>query len=258
MAMATTGQVGALLLVAGAGMALWTFGDKDANDTHEVSDKISVVRLDSPNADVTIKVADVDKTTVEEKRSYWLVKRGDAFEVDGETLKLDGDCGWQCRADFVVTVPRGTKVTGQNGSGDLTVAGAGGVDVGSRSGKVSLTDVSGDVKLDLTSGDVEIDRLTGKLEIDANSGDIEAKHLKGGPVNVETSSGDLQLELDEAVDVRAEGTSSDVEVTAPAGSYKVQTKTHSGEVDNGLGNTPDGSHTIDASTVSGDVTLAAR
>jgi DUF4097 and DUF4098 domain-containing protein YvlB len=258
MAMATTGQVGALLLVAGAGMALWTFGDKDSNTTHEVTGQISVVRLDSPNADVTIKVADVDKTTVEEKRSYWLVKHGDAFDVDGETLRLDGDCGWQCRADFVVTVPRGTKVTGENGSGDLSITGASGVEASSRSGKVSLTDVTGDVKLDLTSGDVEIDRLAGKLELKANSGDIDAKHLKGGPVNVETTSGDVRLELDEATDVRAKGTSSDVDVTAPAGGYKVQTKTHSGEVDNGLGNDPDGGHTIDAGTVSGDVTLAAR
>jgi len=253
--MATPGQVGALLLVAGAGMAFWSFGDKDSTSTHEVTDKISVVRLDSPNADVTIKVADVDKTTVEERRSYWLVKH-DAFGVDGETLKLDGDCGWRCRADFVVTVPRGTKVTGENGTGDLTVAGASGVDVSSRSGEVSLSDVTGDVKLDLTSGDVEIDRLTGKLEIEANSGDLEAKHLKGGPVNVETSSGDLNLGLDEAVDVRAKGTSSDIDVTAPSGAYQVHTKTHSGEVDNGLGNDPAGGHSIDASTVSGDVTLA--
>ncbi|GAA0959957.1 hypothetical protein GCM10009554_74330 [Kribbella koreensis] len=258
MAMATVGQVGALLLVAGAGMAVWTFGDKDSNTTHEVTDKISVVRLDSPNADVTIKVADVDKTTVQEKRSYWLIKHGDAFEVDGETLKLNGDCGWQCRADFVVTVPRGTKVTGSNGSGDLSISGASGVDTSSRSGKVSLTDVTGDVKLDLTSGDVEIEGLAGKLEVTANSGDIEAKHLKGGPVNVETTSGDIRLDLDEATDVRAKGTSSDVEVTAPAGGYKVQTKTHSGEVDNTLGNDPAGGHTIDASTTSGDVTLAPR
>jgi DUF4097 and DUF4098 domain-containing protein YvlB len=258
MAMATVGQVGALLLVAGAGMAVWSFGDKDSNTTHEVTDKISVVRLDSPNADVTIKVADVDKTTVEEKRSYWLVKHGDAYDVDGGTLKLDGNCGWQCRAGFVVTVPRGTKVTGSNGSGDLTVTGASGVDTSSRSGTVKLVDVTGDVKLDLTSGDVEIDRLAGKLEITANSGDIEAKHLRGGPVNVETTSGDLQLELDEATDVRAKGTSGDIDVTAPAGGYKVQTKTHSGDVDNGLGNDPDGGHTIDAGTVSGDVTLASR
>jgi hypothetical protein len=56
MAMATTGQVGALLLVTGAGLAFWTFGDRDSDNTHEVSEKISTVRLDSPNADVTIKV----------------------------------------------------------------------------------------------------------------------------------------------------------------------------------------------------------
>ncbi|WP_433012119.1 DUF4097 family beta strand repeat-containing protein [Kribbella sp. CA-294648] len=256
--MATIGQAGALLLVAGAGMAFWTFGEKDSSDKHEVSDKVSTVRLDSPNADVTIKVADVDKTTVEEKRSYWLVKRGDAFDVDGETLTLDGDCGWQCRADFVVTVPRGTKVTGQNGSGDLAISGASGVNAKSRSGEVTLTDITGDVKLELTSGDVEIDRLTGKLELEASSGDIEAKGLKGGPVQVDITSGDLRLELDEAVDVRAKGTSSDIKVTAPSGDYKVHTDTRSGEVDNRLGNDPDGGHSIDASTVSGDVTLATR
>lgn len=255
--MATIGQAGALLLVAGAGMTVWAFGEKDSSDKHEVSDKISTVRLDSPNADVTIKVADVDKTTVEERRSYWLVKRGDAFDVDGETLTLDGDCGWQCRADFVVTVPRGTKVTGQNGSGDLAVTGASGVDARSRSGEVSLTDITGDVKLELTSGDVEIDRLTGKLEIEAHSGDVEAKRVKGGPVQVNTTSGDLRLELDEAVDVRAKGTSSDLKVIAPAGDYQVRTETRSGEVENGLGDATDG-HSIDASTVSGDVKLVAR
>lgn len=256
--MATTGQVGALLLVTGAGLAFWTFGDKDSTSTHEVSEQISTVRLDSPNADITIKVGDGDKTKIEEKRTYWLVKHGDAYSVDGDTLKLDGDCGWRCRADFVVTVPRGTKVTGENGSGDLSISGVSGVDASSRSGEISLTDVTGDVKLDLTSGDVEIDRLTGKLDITATSGDVEVLHLKGGPVNVETTSGDLTLELDEANDVHAKGTSSDVEVTAPAGGYQVSTETHSGDVDNELGNDPDGSHSIEARTVSGDVTLATR
>ncbi|WP_344212178.1 DUF4097 family beta strand repeat-containing protein [Kribbella sancticallisti] len=256
--MATTGQVGALLLVTGVGLAFWTFGDRDSTSTHEVSEQISTVRLDSPNADITIKVGDGDKTTVEEKRRYWLVKQGDAYSVDGQTLKLDGDCGWQCRSDFVVTVPRGTKVTGENGSGDLTISGVGGVDATSRSGDISLTDVSGDVKLSLTSGDVEIDRLTGKLDLEATSGDVEATHLKGGSVNVETTSGDLTLELDEANDVIAKGTSSDVEVTAPAGGYRITTDTRSGEVDNGLGNDPGGTHRIEAKTVSGDVTLATR
>ncbi|TCN37154.1 putative adhesin [Kribbella orskensis] len=256
--MADTKQVGALLLVTGAALAFWSFGDRESSGEHRVDSKISTVRLDSPNADITIKVGDGDTTTVQEKRKYWLIKHGDTYSVDGETLKLDGDCGWQCTADFVITVPRGTKVTGENGTGDLSITGVGGIDASSRSGDISLRDVTGDVKLDLTSGDVEIDRLTGKLDIVATSGDIDATRLKGGAVNVETTSGDLQLELDEQNDVRAKGTSSDVEVKAPAGDYKVHTETRSGDVENGLGNAPDGSHSIDASTVSGDVTLATR
>ena len=49
-------------------------------------------------------------------------------------------------------------MTGENGSGDLSITGVSGMDARSRSGEISLRDVTGDVKLDLTSGDVEIDR----------------------------------------------------------------------------------------------------
>lgn len=256
--MADTRQVGALLLVTGAALAVWSFGDKDANSDHEVTSKISTVHLDSPNADITIKVDDVDKTTIEEKRSYWMFRRGDAYSVDGETLRLDGDCGWRCRADFVITVPTGTKVTGDNGSGDLSISGISGVDLRSRSGDLQLRDVTGDVKLNVTSGDLTIDKVTGKVDVEATSGDIDATHLKGGPVNVRTTSGDLQIQLDEPNSVTAEGTSSDIEVFAPAGDYKVHTETRSGDVENGLTNNPAGTHTINATTVSGDVQLSSR
>lgn len=45
---------------------------------------------------------------------------------------------------------------------------------------------------------------------------------------------------------------------APAGAYQIRTETHSGDVENGLGNDPAGSNQIEAKTVSGDVTLATR
>jgi DUF4097 and DUF4098 domain-containing protein YvlB len=256
--MADTRQVGALLLVAGAVCAFWALGDKDSSDEHEVSSKISEVKLDSPNADITIKVGDSDKTTVKEKRSYWLVKHGDAYKVDGETLRLTNDCGWKCHVDFEVTVPRGTKVTGEHGSGDLSITGVSGVDASSRSGRVELDDIIGDVKLDLTSGEAAIDRLTGKLDFEAVSGDLSAEHLKGGPVNVKTTSGDLNVSLDEAADVTAEGTSSDIHVEAPAGDYQIHTQTHSGDVDNGLTNNTTAAHRINATTVSGDVDLSSN
>lgn len=253
--MAETKQLGAILLVAAAGLAFWQFGDKDSDDSHQVDERITTVQLAAEHADITIKVSDDDKTTVQEKRKYWLWKHGDAYSVKDGVLKLNGDCGWQCSADLVVTVPRGTKVTGENGSGDLSISGVSGVDAKSRSGTIELDDLTGDVKLDLTSGDVEIGDLTGKLDVTANSGDIKASGLKGGPVDVQTSSGDIELDLAEANDVRAKGTSGDVDVTAPSGGYNVSTETRSGEVDNELGDDPNGSHRIDARTVSGDIDL---
>lgn len=253
--MAESKKLGAILLVTGAALAFWQFGDRDATDDHEISEKITTVQLAAESADVTIQVSGDDKTTVQEKRRFWLWKKGDAYSVDDGVLKLDGDCGWQCSADFVVTVPRGTKVTGENGSGDISIAGVSGVDASSRSGTIEISDVTGDVKVDLTSGDVVVKDLTGKLDVTATSGDIEASGLKGGAVNVETTSGDLELELAEANDVRAKGTSSDIEVTAPAGSWNVSTETRSGDVGNGLGDDPNGTHTINATTTSGDIEL---
>ncbi len=256
--MAESKKLGAILLVTGAALAFWQFGDRDSTDDHEISEKITTVQLAAESADITIKVSGDDKTTVQEKRTFWLWNKGDAYSVDDGVLKLDGDCGWQCTADYVVTVPRGIKVIGENGSGDVSIAGVSGVDASSRSGTIEISDVTGDVKVDLTSGDVVVKDLTGKLDVRATSGDIEASGLKGGAVNVETTSGDLELELAEANDVRAKGTSSDIEVTAPAGGWNVSTETRSGDVGNGLGDDPNGSHTLDATTTSGDIELQAR
>ena len=253
--MAENKQLGVILLVAAAGLAFWQFGDRDSDDTHKVDDKITTVQLAAGHADITINVSDDDTATVQEKRKFWFFKRGDAYAVKDGVLKLDGDCGWQCTADFEVTVPRGTKVTGENGSGDIQIAGVAGVDAKSRSGKVELSDIQGDVNLDVTSGDVSVQDLTGKLDVKANSGDIEAKDLSGGAVNVETTSGDIELDLSEANDIRAKGTSGDIEISAPTGAYKVTTESKHGEVEDGVGNNTTAAHTLSATTTSGDIEL---
>ena len=108
-------QLGVILLVAAAGLAFWQFGDRNSDDTHKVSDKISTVQLAAGHSDITIRVSDDSQTTVREKRKYWFFNHGNAYSVHDGVLKLDGDCGWRCTADYEVTVPRGTKVTGENG-----------------------------------------------------------------------------------------------------------------------------------------------
>jgi hypothetical protein len=253
--MAENKQLGVILLVAAAGLAFWQFGDRDSDDTHKVDDKITTVQLAAGHSDITINVSDDDRASVREKRKFWFWKHGDAYSVNDGVLKLDGDCGWQCTADFEVTVPRGTKVIGENGSGDLEITGVAGVDTKSNSGKVELREVNGDVRLDVTSGDVSVQDLTGKLDVKANSGDIEAKDLSGGAVNVETTSGDIELDLSEANDIRAKGTSGDIEISAPAGAYKVTTESKHGEVEDGVGNNTTAAHTLSATTTSGDIEL---
>jgi DUF4097 and DUF4098 domain-containing protein YvlB len=255
--MAENKQLGVILLVAAAGLAFWQFGDRDSDDTHKVDDQISTVQLAADHSDITIKVSDDDHASVREKRKFWFFKHGDAYSVDNGVLKLTGDCGWQCSADYEVTVPRGTKVTGENGSGDLQLTGVGGVDAKSRSGKVELRDVAGDVNLDVTSGDVSVDGLTGKFDVKANSGDIEGKDLKGGAVDVKTTSGDIELSLAEANDVNVKGTSGDIEITAPGGGYQVTTDSKHGEVENDLGDDTSAAHSLTATTTSGDIELRA-
>src|SRR4051794_14042277 len=85
--MAESKQLGAVLLVVAAGLAFWTFGDRDSDDTHRIDDRITTVELATESADVTIRVSDDDQTTVQEKRKYWLWKHGDAYSVDNGTLK---------------------------------------------------------------------------------------------------------------------------------------------------------------------------
>jgi DUF4097 and DUF4098 domain-containing protein YvlB len=136
-----------------------------------------------------------------------MAKRGDAYSVDGGTLRLNSDCGWKCRADIVVTVPRGTRVTGENGTGDLSLTGVSGVDARSRSGDVRLRDVSGDVKLDLTSGDVRSTRWLARSTSVAPAGSYQ--------IHTDTSSGDVKTGLN----------------NDPNGNHKIDARTSSGDIE---------------------------
>lgn len=245
-------QLGAALLVAGAGLAIWSIGDRDATDTHTIDDMITEVRLETGSSNINVKVG--DKTSVKEQRSFWGMKRGDVFRVDGDKLILTDDCGWRCDVDFVVTVPANTKVTGDIGSGDLLLEGVGSVNAETGSGDVTARGLKGDVKLHLGSGDVEINGVTGAVDVEVGSGDINATGLADGKVTATTGSGDIDLKLTKPNSVTAETNSGDLTLTVPeSGSYKVVTDTGSGDETVKVTNTPNGEYTLDLRTSSGDI-----
>lgn len=93
--------------------------------------------------------------------------------------------------------------------------------------------------------------LAGPAAVDTSSGSVRGSALRG-PVTTSTSSGDIVLGLDRAADVRAETSSGDVEVTVPAGRYRVETD-EAADVE--VVDDPDARHTLELSTSSGDLSV---
>jgi hypothetical protein len=190
-------SIGAGLVLTGLALAIWGFGDRNSNEVDAVDDPIRMVSLDMKSGNVRVETSDDSHTTIREHREYWVVKTGDAYHVEGDKLVLDGDCGWQCTADFVVTVPRGTRIEGESASGDVVLENVGDVDVEVASGNITARGAAA-VTVDAASGDVVVDGANSAVDLESQSGDVKVGRLTGGPVSVKSASGDAVVDLDKA------------------------------------------------------------
>lgn len=244
----------AVLVATGAGVAVFGFGDKTSTETHDVSESVKTLRMDTGHSDVTVEVGDATK--VEVKRSYWWGS-GDskaAYELDGDTLVLKSGCGMRCDVDsFVVTVPRGTKVTGNSGSGELVLRGNLGVDARAGSGDVSIEDAEGPLTLQNGSGDISVQGANGAVNVKTGSGRIKLHDVSGGPVQARTGSGDMEVSVEQPMSVDVQTGSGDLEVTVPDGSYNVESDVGSGDQRVNVQDSPTGTHTLKLKTGSGDL-----
>lgn len=252
--------IGAGLVLTGLALAVWGFAERDADATSSIAQPIGVVQLEAGSGDVRIEAGDAPTTTVQEHREFWLLNTGKAHHVEGGKLVLEGDCGWQCSADFVVTVPAGTKVTGKSASGDVILNGVGDIDLDAASGNVTATGTTGAVTLDIASGDAVVEGAGGAIDLETKSGDITATDLTGGPVKATAASGDIELTLKTPGAVTAEGKSGDVQVHVPVTQgvkYRVDADTKSGETDINIPTDPAGTYVLKLSTASGDVQVTS-
>ena len=248
--------IGAGLVATGMALAIWGFAERDADSTSSIAQPISVVQLNAGSGTVQIRTSDAPTTTVQEHREFWLLNTGKAHHVEGDKLVLDGNCGWKCSADFVVTVPAGTKVTGKSGSGDVDLEGVGDIDLNAASGNVTVTGATGTVTLDIASGDAAVDGAAGAVDLETKSGDITATDLTGGPVKAKAASGDIDLTLKKPAAVTADGKSGDIQVHVPVTEgvkYSVDAGTKSGDREVNIPSDPTGTYVLRLSAASGDV-----
>jgi Putative adhesin len=133
--------------------------------------------------------------------------------------------------DYDITVPKGTQLQAQTGSGDL-----------------HLLNLDGSVKAGTGSGDVEGSGLSGRVSLETGSGDIRADFRQATDVKAQTGSGSIRLHNVQGSLVAGTG-SGDLEVGGtPSGGWKLETGSGSVILDTGSAH-----FTLDASTGSGNV-----
>jgi hypothetical protein len=185
-----------LIVVAGAagcGPIFNTLNDGVVRDT-----PMTEVRFSGGSGDVTVLPDDAVKgIDIRRIARYWDEPPRESIEISGGLVRLDADCGPHCTASYEVHAPRGLRVVGDTGSGDVNLRGVSDVDVRVSSGDLSVVDTTGSVRVQVSSGDITLDLPgTANVTVEASSGDVEVRLPNGCcRITASTSSGDERIEV---------------------------------------------------------------
>ena len=198
------------------------------------------------------------------------------------------------RADVVIRTKTGVPVEAKITSGEVKVFKTGGsVRISSVSGDVEVREVEGTVEVNVVSGDVRIEdakasiltvesksgdihltKVSGSLNVRTSSGDVMARNCSARTFSVEAASGDVDLDISQPVEgaINVRTVSGSIKIDVPDGSdARVMLSTLRGSVSTSIelldetqekltinGRLGEGSGSIDASAVNGDVHLGLR
>ncbi len=133
--------------------------------------------------------------------------------------------------DYVVTVPRGTSVKADSGSGDLNITGLGApLKASTGSGNVYANELTGDVALSTGSGDIQA-WMNGAhyTKAETGSGTIRLEGLTGG-LYAQTGSGDITIGGKPGDNWKLETGSGSVTLNTGHSGYNLDASTGSGDV----------------------------
>ncbi len=172
--------------------------------------------------------------------------------------------------DYDITLPAGSHLNLQTGSGDIEVQAAGdGIHADSGSGSVRIREAHGPFSLQSGSGDIELQSSgAGNTEAHTGSGSIRLQNIDG-TLNARTGSGDIEASgrltgnsrlTTGSGSVRLDLGHSGLNLNARTGSGSIRTNspiTTSGELDRDHVSGPinGGGPTVDVTTGSGDIEL---
>ncbi|RLB58352.1 MAG: hypothetical protein DRI34_05100 [Deltaproteobacteria bacterium] len=223
------------LLAMGTIMALLAVVTPAGAATKSVPTKgINAVEIKVGKVNVRLEAGTVDSITLTAGPQL-----EQAVRIAGGKLQVADKLGiMQKRLDLgdllTIKMPAGLPVEVKTASGDITVSGLQArLRAGTASGDVSVTNCGGPVSVRGVSGDIVLDGISGDVTVSLVSGTVRARKLHSPLLEVQTVSGGI-----------------DVDAT---GLERVRTRAVSG--DTVLSGRPDGTASLVASSVSGDIEL---
>jgi len=160
---------------------------------------IDRIVITAASGDVRLVAARAQRVTLVASRKWLWRKPHVTARTVGGVLRVAADCPEvgvldRCTADLELFVPFDTDVTVQGGDGDIRA-----------------------------------DGLAGHVELRTDAGDVSGRDLVPATLTAATDFGDLDLRFATSpVKVRARSKAGDVDVTVPAGEYRVDTASASG------------------------------
>jgi len=250
------GLASILAVAAGCNIVQDTLEDGSVSRT-----PLTEIGISGGSGDITV-TPDPSVTGADIRRTvhYRGSRPGQTSHLDGTVLSLDTSCSGVCSVSYVVRVPpRGTgagiAITGDNGSGDVNLAGVGSVHVSVGSGNIDIRDVAGAVTSKTGSGDVRVSDVGGDASLTSSSGDVTGRNLRGSHNTVTASSGDVVLDLPGTGDAMVRTGSGNIDVTVPNNTVRVTADTGSGERNVDVATKPDSALLFDLHTGSGDINV---
>jgi len=159
----------------------------------------------------------LDQLVIETERS------GSTVHV--EVPQIDQDMDWgngrYARLDLEIVIPLGMAAKVQDGSGDLTIEGAGDLELTDGSGSITLRNIGGRLTIEDGSGEIDIQQVAGLVTIRDGSGSITVSDVDGdvrvpldgsGNIEVERVRGDLTVAVKGSGSIRHSGVRGTIDV----------------------------------------------
>jgi len=218
---------GAVLVIAGA---LWAVLQAVAGTTREERVRLAgnptAVSLEVDQGDLDVRAARGGVVEAVARERSFLVATGGEAGIEGDEARLRWACRlWtSCRVDVRARVPENVALAARTGFGDVRVQGP-----------------------------------VGDVELRTRSGDIDARGLAGRRAQVEARHGDVVLAFTDAPScATVEVSSGDVEVVVPAGAYRLDATTLSGDVRlSDVRHDPRAARSITVDVTAGDIVVRA-